>query len=83
MVRWDTFEPADFEYDFENDKLAAHGVTFEEAVETFFRTFRILRNKKDRNRFQLYGRTMAGRPLEIIFELKPGKIVRIITGWPL
>jgi uncharacterized DUF497 family protein len=83
VVRWDTFEPADFEYDFENDKLAAHRVTFEEAVETFFRTFRILRNKKDRNRFQLYGRTMAGRPLEIVFELKPGKIIRIITGWPL
>jgi uncharacterized DUF497 family protein len=83
VVRWDTFEPADFEYDFENDKLAAHRVTFEEAVETFFSRFRILSNKKDRNRFQLYGRTMAGRPLEIIFELKPGMIVRIITGWPL
>jgi uncharacterized DUF497 family protein len=83
VVRWDTFEPADFEYDFENDKLAAHRVTFEEAVETFFYDFRILRNKKDRNRFQLYGRTIAGRPLTIIFELKPVNIVRIITGWPL
>lgn len=83
MVRWETFEPADFEYDFENDKLAVHGLTFEEAVETFFYDFGIRRNKKDRNRFQLYGRTIAGRALEIIFELKPGKIVRIITGWPL
>ncbi len=26
------FEPADFEYDFEHDKLAEHRVTFEEAV---------------------------------------------------
>ncbi|HXH37435.1 MAG TPA: hypothetical protein VNN08_02305 [Thermoanaerobaculia bacterium] len=83
MVRWESFEPADFEYDFENDKLAAHGVMFEEAVETFFSDFRIRRNKRDRDRFQLFGRTFAGRPLEIIFELKPGKIVRIITGWPL
>lgn len=56
---------------------------FEEAVETFFSDFRIRRNKRDRDRFQLFGRTNAGRPLEIIFELKPGKIVRIITGWPL
>lgn len=79
MARWDTFEPADFE----NDKLAVHGVTFEEALETFFSDFRIRRNKKDRDRFQLFGRTVAGRPLEVIFELKPGKIVRIITGWPL
>jgi hypothetical protein len=32
MVAWHRFIPADFEYDFEKDKLAAHGVTFEEAV---------------------------------------------------
>jgi len=83
VVRWDTFEPADFEYDFENDKLSAHGVTFEEAVEAFFSNFKIRSNKKDHDRFQLFGRTIAGRPLEIIFQLKPGKVVRIITGWPL
>ena len=45
MVKWDEFEPADFEYDFERDKLAAHGVTFEEAVETFFSDFAIRRTK--------------------------------------
>ena len=83
MVRWDTFEPADFEYDFENDKLAAHAVTFEEAVEVFFSDFRIRRNKKDQDRFRLFGRTIAGRPLEIVFQLKTGSVVRIITGWPL
>jgi uncharacterized DUF497 family protein len=83
VVRWDEFEPADFEYDFENDKLSRHGVTFEEAVEVFFSDFRIRRNKKDRDRFRLLGRTIAGRPLEIVFQLKPGSVVRIITGWPL
>lgn len=84
MVRWDTFEPSDFEYDFENDKLAAHRVTFDEAVETFFSPeFRVVPNRKGSDRFQLFGRTVAGRPLKIIFQLKPGKIVRIITGWPL
>lgn len=83
MVRWHDFEPGDFEYDFERDKLAAHDVTFEEAVEIFFSNFTIHRNKRDRDRFQIVGRTEAGRPLRIIFQLKPGRIVRIITGWPI
>jgi uncharacterized DUF497 family protein len=83
VVKWDEFEPTDFEYDFERDKLAAHGITFEEAVEAFFSDFAIRRNKRDRDRYQLYGRTVGGRALEIIFQLKPGGIVRIITGWPL
>ena len=34
MVDWHRFEPSNFEYDFEHDKLAAHNVTFEEAVES-------------------------------------------------
>jgi uncharacterized DUF497 family protein len=83
VVKWHEFEPADFEYDFERDKLAAHGVTFEEAVETFFSDFVIRRNKRGRDGYQLFGRTLAGRALVIIFQLKPGAIVRIITGWPL
>ena len=44
MVNWHRFRPADFEYDFERDKLAAHRVTFEEAVECFFSDFAIRRN---------------------------------------
>lgn len=83
MVKWDEFEAADFEYDFDRDKLAIHGVTFEEAVEAFFSDFTVRRNKRHRDRFQLLGRTVGGRPLKIIFQLKPGRIVRIITGWPL
>ncbi len=40
-VNWRRLIPSDFEYDFERDELAAHGVTFEEAVEwpAFFRDF--------------------------------------------
>ena len=56
MVDWRRFGPSDFEYDFERDELAQHGVTFDEAVECFFSDFQIL---------------------------KPRKVVRIITGWPL
>lgn len=36
MVDWNRFSPSDFEYDFEKDKLRAHRITFEEAVECFF-----------------------------------------------
>ena len=39
MVDWHRFTPSDFEYDFGRDKLAPHGVTFEEAVECFFSDF--------------------------------------------
>jgi uncharacterized DUF497 family protein len=83
MVNWSRFIPADFEYDFERDELAAHRVTFEEAVECFFSDFEIRRNKSYRDRYQLLGRATSGRKLKIIFQLKPGNVVRIITGWDI
>jgi uncharacterized DUF497 family protein len=83
VVKWSSFTPSDFEYDFENDKLAAHHVTFDEAVECFFSDFQIRRNKKFKDRYQLIGRTLGERELKIIFQLKSGNVVRIITGWPL
>ena len=83
MVKWNNFTPSDFEYDFETDKLAAHHVTFDEAVECFFSDFQVRRNKKFKDRYQLTGRTLGGRKLKIIFQLRSGNVVRIITGWPL
>ena len=83
MVNWEDFEPSNFEYDFEQDKLAAHRITFNEAVECFFSDFEVRRNKKYRDRYQLIGRTIGGRRLKIIFQLKAKNIVRIITGWPI
>ena len=83
MVRWNRFTPSDFEYDFDRDKLAAHRVTFDEAVECFFSDFQVRRNKKYKDRYQLIGGTLGGRKLKIIFQLKPGNVVRIITEWAL
>ena len=83
MVRWDRFTPSDFEYDFDRDKLAAHQVTFDEAVECFFSDFQVRRNKKYKDRYQLIGVTLDGRKLKIIFQLKSRNVVRIITGWAL
>jgi uncharacterized DUF497 family protein len=80
---WRRFTPSTFEYDFERDELFEHRVTFEEAVECFFSDFEIRRNKSYRDRYQLIGRTEAGRRLKIIFQLKPDGVVRIITGWSL
>lgn len=83
MVNWHRFTPSDFEYDFERDKLSRHRVTFNEAVECFFTDFEVRRNKIYRDRYQLIGRTLSGRRLKIIFQVKPNDVVRIITGWPL
>lgn len=83
MVNWRHFIPSDFEYDFVRDELAAHRITFEEAVECFFSEYEIRRNKSYHDRYQLIGRTLGGRKLKLIFQLKPHKIVRIITGWEL
>ena len=83
MMNWSSFIPTDFEYDFDRDELAAHRVSFEEAVECFFSDFEIRRNKSYRDRYQLFGKTIGGRRLKIIFQLKPGSVVRIITGWPV
>lgn len=83
MVNWHRFEPSNFEYDFKQDKLAAHQVTFDEAVECFFSDYEVRRNKRYRDRYQLIGRTVGGRKLKIIFQLKPKNVVRIITGWPI
>jgi len=83
MPDWSKFLPTDFEYDFENDKLVHHGLTFEEAVECFFSTYQIRRNKSYKDRYQLIGRTISGRRLKIIFQLKEDNVVRIITGWQI
>lgn len=83
MVNWHRFRPSDFEYDFERDELATHGIAYFEAVQCFFSDFQVRRNKSYRDRYQLLGRTVGGRRLKIIFQLKPGNVVRIITGWDI
>ncbi len=83
VVDWQNFTPFEFEYDFERDKLAAHNVTFAEAVQCFLSDYQIRRNKSYADRYQLIGRTYGGRRLKIIFQLKPNNVVRIITGWPI
>jgi uncharacterized DUF497 family protein len=83
MYNWRNFTPSDIEYDWESDKLAEHGLNYEEAVQAFLNPFDVFKNKGYEDRYQLFGRTNGGRKVEIIFQLKPQKVVRIITGWAL
>ena len=69
MVDWNRFSPKDFQYDFDKDKLNAHRVSFEEAVECFFSDFEIRRNKTFKDRYQLHGKTIGGRRQKIFFNL--------------
>jgi uncharacterized DUF497 family protein len=81
MPDWNEFKPRGFEYDFENDELHAHRISVDEAVQCFDNRQAILRNKSYKDRFKLIGKTDFGRNLCIIFQLKPNRVVRIITGW--
>lgn len=82
-MNWNKFTPSEFEYDEEKNKLSKHGVTLEEALQCFYNDFIVLRNKRFKDRWQLIGQTDGGRRLKIIFQLKPKRVVRIITGWPI
>jgi hypothetical protein len=35
------------------------------------------------DKWEQISKALSGRELKILFQLKPGRIVRIITGWPL
>lgn len=72
---WSKFEPTDFEYDFERDKLNAHRITFKDAVECFYNDFEIRRNRSFQDRYLLIGETFGDRKLKIIFQLKPNRIL--------
>lgn len=83
MVKWDEFIPHDFEYDLEKHKQAVRGVSFEEARECFYSDYTVRAHKSYKDRYQLLGRTFTGRRLKVLFQLKPGNIVRIIIGWQI
>ncbi|PKL75129.1 MAG: hypothetical protein CVV27_16975 [Candidatus Melainabacteria bacterium HGW-Melainabacteria-1] len=81
MVKWHDFEP-EFDWDeLIEEKLAHHGVSYDEAIACFTNPFLVRRNKHYPDRYQLIGHTDAGRALILIFQLKPGNRIRIITGW--
>ena len=74
---------SDFEWD-EGNVLhleLGHGITPEEAEGVF--AYRPLFKRTKKKHYAVFGVTAAGRYLTIIFELDPGGIVRVITGWDM
>src|SRR3972149_1560829 len=74
---------SDFEWDDGNEIHLAlgHGIEPEEAEEVF--VLAPLYRKTKRGPYAVFGPTLSGRLLVIVFELKGGGIARPITGWDM
>lgn len=83
MVDWHKFDVAEYQLELNEDKLAAHGIDADEALEVLWNGFEVRRNKASRDRYQIVGRTDAGRILKLIVHDTGKKTLRIITGWSL
>jgi uncharacterized DUF497 family protein len=83
VVNWTRFDPAEFDFEFNEDKLAAHGITVEEAAEVLWNGFSPRRDQHHENRYLLLGRTDGGRPLQLVAVALGKRRLRIITGWSL
>jgi len=72
-----------FEWDDGNELHLAlrHGIEPEEAEEVF--AVAPLIRKTRRGHYAAFGRAMSGRLLVIVFEMFPGGVARIITGWDM
>ena len=83
MPKWNSFIPSEFQYGFDNDKLRNHDLTIDDAIQCFSHDYKIRKNKKYLDRFKLLGKTDSGKNICLIFQLKKGNVVRIITGWEI
>ena len=46
MVYWQKFNPAEFEFEFDEAELADHAVSVDEAIEVIWNGFQVRRNKR-------------------------------------
>jgi hypothetical protein len=81
VVYWQKFDPENFEYEFDEDELAGHRVTVDEATELIWNDFDVQRNKGIHRGYQLVGETDGGRRLKLIVYEKRRGLLRVITGW--
>lgn len=61
--------------------IAQHGVEPEEVEEVFYNE-PLVRRSRD-GRYIALGQSWAGRYLAVIFELRPGNVVRVVTARPM
>jgi uncharacterized DUF497 family protein len=83
LVYWQKFDPAAYRFEFDEEELAGHAVTAEEAHQVFFQEFDVRRNKAKKVGYQIIGATFGGRRLMLIVYEKSKGVLRVITGWPL
>jgi uncharacterized DUF497 family protein len=83
VVRWERFDPADYEISFNEDKLAAHGISTYDVMEVLVNGMHVIRNKRTKDRYRVRGRTHGGRALELIVVVEDNRGLRFITGWDL
>lgn len=85
MVFWQKFNAAEWNIEYDERKLALHGVDAWEAEEVIFNGFVARANKKQhgKDRFQLIGRTDAGKPLLLIVHVRGNRDMRVLTGWQI
>jgi uncharacterized DUF497 family protein len=81
VVFWQKFDPETYEYEFNEDELAGHDVSVDEAIEVIWNRFDVRRNKGYHGGYQLIGNTDAGRRLKLIAYEKAKGLIRVITGW--
>ena len=81
MVFWQSFDPGEYELEFDEAELAGHGVTADEALELIWNGFSVRRNKGYHGGYQLVGCTDGGRSLKLIVYEKRKGLIRVITGW--
>ncbi|MEA2164731.1 MAG: hypothetical protein QOK37_2858 [Thermoanaerobaculia bacterium] len=83
MVDWHRFRPTEWDIEYDTEKLEAHGIVELEAAEVIWNNFLARPNKKAHgpNRYELLGRTDAGRILKLIIHVSGERSMRVITGW--
>ena len=83
MVNWHRFDPAEWDIEYDTEKLDAHEVAEWEAAEVIWNGFAVRLNMRSHgpSRYQLLGRTDAGRPVKLIVHVSGERSMRVITGW--
>ncbi len=59
MVYWQKFNAGEFDFEFDEDELAQHGITVDEVVEVIWNGFEVRLNKRIHGGYQLIGIRMA------------------------
>jgi len=85
VVYWQHFEASEWEIAYDVGKLESHAISAWEAEEVIWNRFVARPNKKEHglNRYQLTGRTDAGRPLLLLVQVFGDRQMRVFNGWPL